>query len=185
MRVRHRGREEPMRKVILGLHITLDGYIAGPNGELNWATFDKEVDDYAIPRNLQRADTALLGREMYQQFFSYWPSKQPPFFSGGEERFAIWINSVPKYVFSTTLESVEWNGTLVKGDIAAEVEKLKQQPGKDMYLVGGVRLPQTFARLGLVDEYHLLVNPVVLGKGQALFADLEGQRKLKLIEAKP
>jgi dihydrofolate reductase len=173
-----------MRKVILSMHISLDGFVSGPNGELDWVIFDKEVDDAALPDVLARSDTALLGREMYQQFFGYWPSKKPPFFSRGEEEFARWINDVPKVVFSRSLQSVEWNGTLVKGDIAEEVTRLKHQPGKDMLIVGGVGIPQTLVRLGLIDEYRVVVNPVVLGKGKALFADLQDKMNLKLQDSK-
>jgi dihydrofolate reductase len=174
-----------MRKVILGMHITLDGYISGPNDELDWAVWDEEVDDATIPNTLGRADTALLGRVMYEQFYGYWPTKQAPFFSKGEEEFAKWINSVPKVVFSNTLQSVEWDGTVVGGDIATAIANLKDQPGGDMLLVGGVRLPQSLVRLGLVDEYQLLISPVVLGAGKRLFEDRPDRMKLKLTDVKP
>jgi dihydrofolate reductase len=173
-----------MRKIILGLHMSLDGFISGPNGELDWATWDRDLDNASLPENLARCDAALLGREMYQQFFGYWPTKQAPFFSEAEEEFARWINQAPKYVFSTTLQSVEWNGTLVKGDLVEEVNRLKQQPGKDILAVGGARFPQALARHRLVDEYSLAVSPVVLGAGKALFADVSDTMRLKLKNAR-
>jgi len=174
-----------MRRIRYQVATSLDGFIAGPKGELDWATFDQEVDDAGLPPMLERSDTALLGRGMYEQFYGYWPSKQPPFFSKGEEQFANWINSVPKVVFSTTLSSVEWNGRVVSDGLAAEVEKLKREPGKDMLLAAGTGLPQTFARMGLVDEYRLLVSPVVLGSGKPLFGQVQDRMKLKLLDAHP
>lgn len=172
-----------MRKVILGMSMSLDGFIAGPNGELNWVTWDQEIDNVTLSETLPTVDTALLGRELYQGFLSYWPSKSS-FFSKGEEEFARWINDAPKVVFSRTLETVEWNSRLVKDNIAEEVAKLKQEPGKDMLLFGGAGIAQTFVQLGLVDEYSLVVHPVALGNGRPLFKDLNDITKLKLLRAK-
>jgi dihydrofolate reductase len=160
--------------------MSLDGFVAGPNGELDWAVFDEELDNAALPNTLARCDALMLGRVMYEQFYGYWPTKQAPFFSKGEEDFARWVNEVPKYVFSRSLDSVEWNATLVKGDLAQEVNRLKQLPGKDILVTGGSTFPQALAREGLVDEYSLAVAPVLLGAGTPLFSDVRERTKLKL-----
>ena len=180
-----------MRKVILTMHMSLDGFIAGPNGELDWTAADEAVDD-DLPELLSTADTALVGRVLYQGFASYWPSYDitAPSKSKGEIAFANWINEVPKLVFSTTLENAEWQNSRVvavksDADIADEVAKLKTQPGKNLVLWGGVRIAQTFAQLGLIDEYWLLIQPKVLGSGQPLFNDIKDRINLKLVSAQP
>jgi dihydrofolate reductase len=176
-----------MRKVILAMNITLDGFISGANGELDWVTMDEEIDNSLLPDLLSTVDTALIGRVLYQGFANYWPSAETknPSLSKGEIEFAHWINNAPKIVFSKTLEKVEWtNSTLVKENIAQEIAKLKQQPGKDLVLFGGVNIAQTFVSLGLIDEYRLLVSPVVLGSGKPLFKDIKNRRDLKLLKSK-
>jgi dihydrofolate reductase len=173
-----------MRKVILAMQITLDGFIGGPNGEMDWVTISAEMDDTLLPEMMERTDTCLIGRSLYQGFASYWPTapQTNPKLSKSEIKFSGWIEQAHKVVFSTTLEKAEWNNSrLVRGDVAAEVMRLKQQPGKDMVIFGGARIAQEFVRLNLVDEYGLLVNPVILGKGLPLFLNVPDQRKLKLI----
>jgi dihydrofolate reductase len=179
-----------MRNVILSMHISLDGFVAGPNGELDWTRADAEIDN-EMPEMLRTADTVLIGRGLYQGFASYWPSypMTDPSKAKGEIEFAKWIIQAHKVVFSRTLEKVEWsNARLVHvnddGDIANEVAKLKQQPGKNFLLFGGVRMAQTFAQLGLIDEYRLLVQPKVLGSGKPLFTDIRNRINLKLVSAK-
>jgi dihydrofolate reductase len=176
-----------MRKVILAMNITIDGFISGPNGELDWVTMDEEIDNSVLPDLLSTTDTALIGRVLYQGFANYWPSAETknPSLSEGEIEFAHWIDNAPKIVFSKTLEKVEWkNSKLVKENIVEEVEKLKQQPGKDAVLFGGVNIAQTFISLGLIDEYRLLVSPVVLGSGKPLFKDIKNRLNLKLLKSK-
>jgi len=178
-----------MRKVILTMHMSLDGFIAGPNGELDWTAADEAVDN-DLPELLSTADTALVGRVLYQGFASYWPSYDTtnPAKSKGEIAFAHWINEAPKLVFSTTLAKTEWKNSRVvpvkmDADIAEEVARLKQQPGENLLLFGGVRIAQTFARLGLIDEYWLLIQPKVLGNGRPLFIDIKDRINLKLVSA--
>ena len=158
-----------MRNVILSAHMSLDGFIAGSNGEMDWTRADAEIDN-TMPELLSNADTVLLGRGLYQGFSSYWPfyPTTDPSKSKGKVKFAKWINQAAKVVFSTTLEKVGWHGARLvhvddNRDIANEVANLKQQPGKNILLYGGVRLAQTLAQLGLVDEYRLLLQPKVLG----------------------
>lgn len=173
-----------MREVILSMHISLDGFIAGPNGELDWATMSPEMDNNLMPAMMAQADTCLIGRVLYEGFASYWPDAPAnnPKLSQGEVDFARWIEQAQKVVFSTTLEQAEWhNSRLVRGDLAGEVQRLKQQPGKDMILFGGVRIAQEFVRLGLVDVFDLALNPVILGEGQPLFTDPSARQDLALL----
>jgi dihydrofolate reductase len=122
----------------------------------------------------------LLGRKTYEIFAGYWPTA-----SGDDQEFATKINSMAKYVVSTTLDTVDWqNSTLIKGDVAQEVAKLKQQPGADIQVIGSGELAQTLMRRGLVDEYALMINPVVLGSGKRLFRQAEQATRLKLEEVK-
>lgn len=176
--------DNTMRKVILAMQITLDGFVGGPNGEMDWVTFSQEMDDTLLPEMMERADTCLIGRVLYQGFASYWPTapQTNPNLSKSEVKFSKWIQEAQKIVFSTTLDKAEWNNSrLVRGDPAREVARLKQQPGKDMVIFGGARLAQQFVRLGLIDEYGLLINPVILGQGLPLFKDVPGPRKLNLV----
>jgi len=180
-----------MRKVILFMHLSLDGFIARPNGELDWATRDDEtMGKYLISDLLSTVDTMLLGRVLYQGFVSYWPAAAAnPSTPKDLIDLAHWIVNSPKIVFSKTLEKVEWkNSRLVKvkdnHDIAEEVAKLKQQPGGDMVVFGGARLAQTFTELGLIDEYRLKLEPVVLGSGKPLFKNIKDRINLKLLKAK-
>jgi dihydrofolate reductase len=176
-----------MRKVILTMHISLDGFVGGPNGEMDWASMSEEIDDSSLPELMARAGTCLIGRTLYQGFASYWPTapETNPNLSESEIDFAHWIDQVEKVVFSTTLEQAEWNNSrLVRGDMAGEVMRLKQQPGKDMVLFGGARTAQEFVRLGLVDEYDLLLNPILLGQGLPLFVETPSRQKLKLVSSR-
>jgi dihydrofolate reductase len=173
-----------MRKVILAMQISLDGFVGGPNGEMDWVTMSEEMDDTLLPEMMETTDTCLIGRVLYQGFESYWPTAPAtnPKLSKSEIKFSHWIEQAHKVVFSTTLEKAEWNNSsLVRGDVAAEVARLKQQPGKDMIIFGGARLAQEFVRLNLVDEYGLVVNPVILGQGLPLFKDLTARQKLELV----
>lgn len=176
-----------MRKLILAMQMSLDGFVGGPNGEMNWVTLSQEMDNTLLPELMARADTCLLGRSLYQGFYSYWPTAPStnPNLSKGEVLFSRWIDQADKVVFSTTLDSVDWNRSrLARGDVAAEVQRLKQQPGKDIATFGGARLAQALVRLGLVDEYQLMLNPILLGQGLPLFKDGSAQQKLVLVSCK-
>ncbi len=174
-----------MRNVILLMHVSLDGFVAGPSGELDWIGFDDQlVDDVAALT--ATADTALFGRVTYQMMESYWPTAaESPEASRHDIEHARWVNHAPKIVFSRTLERVEWaNSRIVRDDIAGEIARLRQQPGKHLLMIGSTATAQTFMRLGLIDEYRLNVNPVVLGSGVRLFAALENPINLQLVQAK-
>jgi dihydrofolate reductase len=170
-----------MRKVIISNLMSLDGFMAGPNGEIDWFVVDEEFDDYA--RELfDSVDTLLFGRVTYQLMAGFWPTPaaatEDPFIT---EK----MNSLAKVVFSTTLEKAEWENTrLVRENPAEEVSRLKRQPGGDMMIFGSGTLVSALAPLGLIDEYRIVVNPVVLGSGKPLFQDIEERIKLKLLRAR-
>lgn len=170
-----------MRKVIVSNYVTIDGFFAGPNGELDWFIWDDEMAKFSTDQ-LKTMGTILLGRVTYQLFADYWPTpsayKENPII-------APMMNELPKIVFSSTLNRAEWNNSMVvKENIAEEISKLKKQPGKDMVIFGSGTIVSAFAKLGLIDLYRLIVNPVVLGSGKPLFKGLDNKLKLKLLNAK-
>jgi dihydrofolate reductase len=165
--------------------ITLDGVIEDPGGSENferggWA-FDFDRGDEGTKFKLDEileAEAQLLGRRTYDGFAAAWPSRT------GE--FADRMNKSPKYVVSSTLEEPSWeNSTVISGNVAEEVSKLKEQPGGSILVAGSVQLVQTLLEHGLVDELHLMIFPVVLGKGKRLFEDGLGKSALQLVESRP
>jgi dihydrofolate reductase len=175
-----------MRKAIVAMQVTLDGFIEGPNGELDWAMKeDEETWQYHFEL-MRSVDTLLLGRVMYPAYEKYWLSAPTsPSSTKSEIEYARLADRTQKVVFSKTLEKVEWKTTrIIKDHIAEEILKMKQQPGKDMLILGGAGLVSSFTNLGLIDEYHLVVNPVVLGGGKPLFKGVKERHKLKLIGTK-
>ncbi|HEV8285081.1 MAG TPA: dihydrofolate reductase family protein [Chitinophagaceae bacterium] len=174
-----------MRRVILFMHVSLDGFVAGNNGEMNWITMDEEIFEDAIDL-ASTTDTALYGRVTYQMMENYWPTVLiNPTSSANELRHAQWVEDIHKIVFSRTLEKVEWNNTrLIKENIAQEISKLKQQPGKSMMIFGSPTLAHSFMQLGLIDVYRINVNPVILGHGIPLFKNIQDRINLKLLTIK-
>lgn len=170
-----------MRKVIMSNLMTLDSFMAGPNGEIDWFVVDKEFDAYA--RELfDGVDTLLFGRVTWELMAGFWPTPaadtEDPFIT---ER----MNSLAKVVFSTTLETAEWANTrLVRGNPVEEVPQLKRQAGGDMMIFGSGTLVSALAPPGLIDEYRIVVNPVVLGSGKPLFRDIEKKIDLKLLKTR-
>jgi dihydrofolate reductase len=161
--------------------MTLDGFFEGPDHDINWHNVDKEFDEFSIAQ-LETAGMLLFGRVTYELMAGYWPSEAG---LKDDPVVANWMNSLPKVVFSRTLEKADWNNTrLVKTDIAGEIAKLKQQPGKDLFLFGSADLATTLIKLGLIDEYRILLNPIVLGKGSPLFKGVEKPFKLSLIKTR-
>jgi len=178
-----------MRKIIAALQVSLDGFIEGPQGELDWVESWEDSFDL-VPR----IDTCILGGGMYPGYEQYWlailanPKGILPF-SGkvatkGEIAFAHFADKTPHIVLSRTLSKVSWKTTRIVRDVE-DIRRMKQQPGKDMYAVGGATLVSSLMNLGLVDELQLMVHPLVLGEGKALFKDVKQRHALKLINANP
>lgn len=176
-----------MRKVILQEFISLDSLAAGPNESVAFVPAatqgDKSFGEEQV-KLLNTVDTILLGRVTYQMFAGYWPKVT----KGKEKAFADKLNSIPKIVFSKTIESAPWGdweeAKVVKTAAVKEVAKLKRRSGKNMILWGSISLAQTLIREGLIDEYRLVMCPVVLGSGRPLFRDKVDSFGLKLVEAK-
>jgi dihydrofolate reductase len=161
-----------MRKLFWQILTTLDGFMEGPHGDIDWHVVDDDFNRY-VKDMLGSIDAILLGRVTYQLFAGYWPTSR--------DREAPAMNALPKIVFSRTLKKVDWdNSRLVQGDAADEVRRLKQQPGKDLAIFGSADLASTFHKQGLIDDYRIFVNPVVLGRGNPTFKNVEDQSPLKL-----
>ena len=170
-----------MRKLVAFMHMSLDGFAAGPNGELDWIAYDEELQTYA-QTIVESVGTALYGRVTYHmmEFFRTVPDN--PESSEQERAHAAWIEAIPKVVVSTTLAESDWNNTTIINDnLVAAIEALKQQPGKDIVIFGSPSLTQALAQLGLVDAYQLTVTPVLLGKGIPFFAALAEKQSLQLV----
>lgn len=174
-----------MRKVIVTMWITLDGFIAGPNNEMDWVMVDEAMGKYEDDL-ISAADTLLLGRVTYQSFAGAWPYvPENPSASEGEKEYARKLNAMRKIVFSGTLEKTEWNNSaLAKEIVPEEIEKIKQEPGKDIVIYGSASIIQALTNLGLIDEYQILVHPVVLGSGKPLFTNIQDRQNLKLVQTR-
>ncbi|MEZ4657829.1 MAG: dihydrofolate reductase family protein [Caldilineaceae bacterium] len=173
-----------MRNLVAFMHMSLDGFAGGPNGELDWIAYDEELQKYA-ETVVNTVGTALYGRVTYHMM-EYWRTVPGnPDSSEHERSHAAWIEQIPKVVVSTTLASVDWHNTsIIHDNLSAAIQELKQQPGKDIVIFGSPRLTQTLAQLNLVDEYQLTVSPVLLGQGIQFFAPLAAKRPLQLLSSK-
>jgi dihydrofolate reductase len=171
-----------MRKLIYSMGVSLDGFIAGPGGEIDWSGPDEELHRFHNEQT-RELGAHLCGRRLYE-VMTYWETaEENPSLAEHELEFAPIWKALPKIVFSTTLEKVEGNARLVRDGAAEEVIRLKEQPGKDL-AVGGAGLASTFMALGLIDEYRLFVSPVVLGAGTPFFPPLDQRINLELIETR-
>jgi dihydrofolate reductase len=168
-----------MRKVTAGLFVSLNGVTESPE---KWQLpyFNDEMGE-AVGAAMAAADAMLLGRVTYEEFASYWPGV-----SSEDQPFADHMNNTPKYVVSRTLEEpLEWNNsTLVKGNLAEEISRLKRQPGKDIGITGSVTLVQSLLQEDLLDELGLMIHPVVVGSGKRLFEEGGDPKGLKLVDSK-
>ncbi|MCL4267534.1 MAG: dihydrofolate reductase family protein [Anaerolineae bacterium] len=169
-----------MRKVIYSMSVSLDGFVEGPNKNLNWVIIDEEIHTF-FNEQAREMGAFLYGRRIYELMADYWPTADlNPSAPAYEAEFArIWRDK-PKIVFSQSLEKVEWNSRLVRGNLTEEVKKLKAQPGNDLS-VGGPALAATLMELGLVDVFYLVVNPVTLGSGTHFFPAMRGKINLRLM----
>lgn len=174
-----------MRKIIAALQMSVDGFIEGPNGELDWAMAEDEETWRDLDETLSSVDTLILGRRMYPAYEQYWLALLAnPTGTKNENTYAQRADKIPHFVLSKTLDKVVWKTTRILRDVE-EIRKMKQQPGKDMLTLGGATLVSSLLNLGLIDEVRLMVNPIILGGGKALFKDVRGRHTLKLIRAKP
>ena len=167
-----------MRKLKLQVQMTVDGFIGGPNGEMDWTeiNWDDKLAKY-VGGLTEPVDCIILGRKLAQGFIPYWAShpEQP-----GADKF----NPTHKVVFTKTLEKSEWDNTvLAKGDLVDEIASLKNQAGGDMIAYGGATFVSALIKNGLIDEYHLFINPTAIGKGLSIFKELDGKQKLKLVNS--
>jgi len=169
-----------MRKLIYSMTVSLDGFIAGPNGEIDWSAPDEELHRFHN-QQMREIGAHLCGRRLYEEMVYWETADENPSAADYELEFARIWKSLPKIVFSKTLEKVEGNARLVRQGVAEEVATLKEQPGKDL-AVGGAGLASTFTKLGLIDEYRLFVSPVVLGAGTPYFPALEERIDVELVE---
>jgi len=157
-----------MRKIVLQLAVSLDGYIEGPAGEFDWCFAD---GDYGMTDFLKRIDAIFIGRKSYELALSLGGATPPGF------------PEITEYVFSNSLEKVEANRVIIRGDFVETVNQIRNQPGKDIWLYGGAALTSSFINMGLVDEMILAVHPILLGAGKPLFEKLSGRIILELISA--
>jgi dihydrofolate reductase len=175
-----------MRKLKLQVQITIDGFVCGPNGELDWMIFnwDGKIMKY-VNELTDSSDTILLGRKMTPGFMTYWAGvvedpKNPEYLFGRK------MINTPKVVFTKTLDKSEWkNTTLAKGNLTEEINKIKNRSGKDVIVYGGASFVSSLIKEGLIDEFHLFVNPAAIGLGMRIFGEVNGKRSLKLMQSVP
>jgi dihydrofolate reductase len=170
-----------MRKIFAFIMTTLDGYYEGPDGEFDFWVLDEEFDEFAVEQ-LDEADTLLFGRVTYEGMAAYWPTPEA---ERDDPEVAARMNRLAKIVVSRTLAGAEWSNTrLIRDDVTEALTTLKQQPGKDVAILGSSDLTVNLVRMGLVDEVRIMVNPVVLGAGRSVFRTAGGRIGLKLLRSR-
>jgi dihydrofolate reductase len=174
-----------MRNLIFFMHTSLDGFVSGPNGEMDWIKVDEEIFDF-VGTMTEQADTALYGRISYEMMQGYWPKAgEQPNASKHDIEHSNWYNKVSKVVLSKTLDATGLqNTTVIRDQLEQNINKLKQQEGKNILIFGSPRASQSLLNEGLIDEFWLFVNPIILGKGMPLFKDMTGTTKLNLRDSK-
>ena len=169
-----------MRKLVVFNHVSLDGFFVDAHGRMDWAKPDANDAEWSafVAENASGEGPLLFGRVTYDLMASYWPT---PLAAEHDRALAERMNSLPKVIFSRTLSTTSWNNTrLVRGDMAAEIRKMKQEPGEAMVILGSGSIVSQLAQARLIDEYQIVVNPVVLGKGRTLFDGVLEKRPLEL-----
>jgi dihydrofolate reductase len=181
-----REKGETMRKLKLQVQMTVDGYIAGPNGEMDWMAFnwDDELKNY-VTELTEPVDCIVLGRKLAQGFIPHWASVAAD--PDHEEYTAgVKFTDTLKVVFSKTLDESEWENTvLAKGNLVDEINKLKNQEGQDIIAYGGATFVSNLIKHGLIDEFHFFVNPAAIGNGMAIFKEVDSKQKLTLVKSIP
>jgi dihydrofolate reductase len=175
-----------MRKVISFMHISLDGFVAGPKGEMNWIKVDEEIFDH-VGKRISEGDTALYGRVTYQMMENYWPAAgDKPNASRHDIEHSKWYNKVHKVVLSKTMKDTGLtNTTIINDNLSDRINEIKQQGDNDILLFGSPTATHSLIQLNLIDGYWLFVNPIILGRGIPLFADIKDKIKLKLLTTRP
>lgn len=172
-----------MRKIKLQMQMTINGYVAGTNGKNDWMTWNPDVEfiEFLISL-LDASDTLLLGRKTAESIINYWENTAE---ENPAHPFAKKIADLPKVVFSKTLDKSIWNNTtLAKGNLSDEIVRLKKKDGKDILVFGGAGFVSSLIKEGLIDEYHLIINPTVIGNGMTIFNSLDRIQKFTPIQAK-
>ena len=173
-----------MRKLIVFNHVTLDGYFVDGHGDMSWAHNNMNDPEYKafVEGNASSGGELLFGRITYELMASYWPT---PHALQNDPIVAERMNNLKKVVFSRTLDKAAWSNTkLVKGDLAAEIRKMKKEPGNGMVVLGSGSIVSQLAQEGLIDEYQMVVNPTVLGKGRTMFDGVQEKMALKLTKTR-
>ena len=167
------------------MHTSLDGFVAGPGGEMDWIKIDDEMFEL-VGKLTDAADTALYGRVTYEMMDSYWPAAgRQPNASKHDIEHSTWYNNAHKVVLSGTMKSTEANNiTIIADNVAGEIEKLKNQPGRDILIFGSPGAVHSLMEYNLIDDYWLFINPVILGKGIPLFAKIKHKTALQLMTTK-
>jgi dihydrofolate reductase len=162
--------------------MSLDGFVAGPNGEMNWIKVDEEIFDY-VGKRISESDTALYGRVTYEMMENYWPTAgDEPTASKHDIEHSKWYNKAQKIVLSKTLKDADLNNTkIISDNLSDKIKEIKQQPGDEILLFGSPAATHSLIQLNLIDGYWLFVNPIILGRGIPLFVDIKDKIKLKLL----
>jgi dihydrofolate reductase len=171
-----------MRKIISFMHISLDGFVAGPNGEMNWIKVDEEIFDH-VGKRISESDTALYGRVTYQMMENYWPTAgDEPDASKHDIEHSKWYNKAHKIVLSKTLEEADLtNTTIISDNLLDRINEIKRQADGEILLFGSPTATHSLIQQNLIDGYWLFVNPVILGQGIPLFRGIKDKIKLKLL----
>jgi dihydrofolate reductase len=175
-----------MRKLILSMQVSLDGYIESSTGDMDWMDINSNDGWDVVFDMMKNIDLLLLGRKMYNGYRDFWKNALvDPDAAENDRRYAVIADSLPHIVFSKTLKEAGWSNTIIhSGDVVEEIIRLKNQDGKDIYLVGGAKLASTALDAQLVDELILKVAPVLLGGGKSLFLDVYNRQELKLTDVR-
>ena len=173
-----------MRKLVVFNHVSLDGYFVDKNGSMNWAKADHQDPEWDsfVAGNASGGGALVFGRVTYELMESFWPT---PMAMEAMPAVAEGMNNMPKIVFSRTLDQVSWKNTkLVKGNLAAEIKKMKQETGPDMVILGSGSIVSQLAQEGLIDVYQIVMNPIALGEGRTLFEGVKDMVNLKLTDSR-
>jgi len=170
-----------MRKVISFMHMSLDGFVAGPKGELNWVKVDEELFEY-VGKRINEADTAMYGRVTYEMMEGYWPTAgAKPNASRHDIEHSKWYMNVHKVVLSKTLKPGATNTTIISDNLVDRINEIKQQPGSEIAVFGSPTATHALMEQNLIDGFWIFLNPIILGKGIALFTGINDKIKLKLL----